>query len=1040
MAKLSIRLLGPFEVKLDEVVITSFESNKVRALLAYLAAEAPRPQPRERLAGLLWPGWPQTSAVSNLRKSLANLRKNMNDHDPDLPSVLSTREAIQFNFESDHWVDIGRFEELLSLNREIESINHHSKTSDRRDLSMMDGLAQAAALYRGDFLEGFSLSDSSEYETWLLAKRSYYRQKYLQLLYRLVDACDQAGRIDLGLRYAQRQLEIEPWQEEAHRQLMRLLALDGQRTAALTQFETCRQQLERELGVYPAVETIQLLERIQKDEIRKLPLPGEGKRSIPTIFDEPEVKHNLPCQLTSFIGRQREITQVKDLLARHRLVTITGPGGVGKTRLAIRVAEEVVGVYSHGVCYVELAPVTNPELVEQTVATALGLRIDQASSIVELLLRFLKTKHVLLLLDNCEHLVEYCAQLADRLLHGCPHLTILVSSREALGVLGETAYRVPSLSLPDFQIQGDRNSISNNEAVALFLDRARSVMPGFEITDNNSSSVLQICQRLDGIPLAIELAAARLDMLTTEQVTKRLANAFGLLTGGARTALPRQQTLRATIDWSYQMLSEQERRLLQHLSIFAGGCTLEGAEAVCCGEGLENEDLLELLTSLVDKSMVHVERVQGEETRYKLLETVRQYAREKSYDMGEIHTLRDRHLAYSVQLAEAGFKGLMTAERLVWTKRLTSELDNLRAAVDWAYGGGEDFESGLRIAAALGFRLMASQGYAREVSVWLRTGLDAANWTTFPDLLHVRALLALEWSNYILNTVTEEGESLLLKAINLCREIGPAANPERVYALGGLSNYIYVPGEVAALWEETLEIGPTLDREFLWMFTNTLQWKGIKEIYFHDFEAAKETALLALRFYGSEGCTDHWSSATAYQILAACEVSNGNYSEGQRHDEKALALYWESGDKIGFAGASCSQAMHLIQQKEFERAVNPNDQALRNWYLGGREKFVLAHIAFLGIILANIGHKLDNDAAKTLFHQAAVLFSIADTLYPPDEELLRLYADNKRSEAEQILRSSLSPDGYTAALAEGQSMTLEQEVELATKIAAAMSP
>ena len=306
---------------------------------------------------------------------------------------------------------------------------------------------------------------------------------------------------------------------------------------------------------------------------------------FPPLASESRPSHNLPLELTAFIGREKEIAQVQLLLHQHRLVTLTGSGGVGKTRLSIQVAGEMLTEFPQGIWYVELAPISDPDLVSHSVAAVLGLREEPNRPIIETLCHFLSNRELLLVLDNCEHLLAACAQLADALLRNAPKLRILISSREALGIAGEHPFRVPSLSLPDPKQMPPLEALQRYEAVQLFTERAGAVLPSFQVTAHNARAVAQICQRLDGIPLALELAAARLNMLTAEQLDSRLDHAFRLLTGGSRTALPRQQTLRAAIDWSYKLLSTSEQVLLRRLAVFAGGSTLEAAEAVCAGDG-----------------------------------------------------------------------------------------------------------------------------------------------------------------------------------------------------------------------------------------------------------------------------------------------------------------------------------------------------------------------------------------------------------------------------------------------------------------------
>ncbi len=428
-----------------------------------------------------------------------------------------------------------------------------------------------------------------------------------------------------------------------------------------------------------------------------------ARRSEERRRGAPLPPNNLPTHLNRFIGREKEIAQIKDRLAENHLVTLTGSGGVGKTRLAIQAAQELLPEYPNGVWLVELAPLTDAALLVQAVGAALGILFETGRPLLATLTDYLRERTLLLVLDNCEHLIDACAQLAEHLLQHCPAMRLLASSREALGIEGETAFRVPSLSLLDIEAGpfGQPASIPAlaSESVQLFVERATDALPDFSFTTANAPVIAQVCRRLDGIALAIELAAARVKVLEVEQIAARLDNAFRLLTGGSRTALPRQQTLRATIDWSYNLLPEIERSLLRRLAVFAGGWYLEAAEAVCAGNGIDEYEVLDLLTQLVNKSLVVVEHEQSEAVRYRLLETVRQYAREKLFATGEGELARQRQLKYFLGLAERARVELTGPKQVAWIKRLEAELDNIRAALEWALES--DIQAGLRLAGAL---------------------------------------------------------------------------------------------------------------------------------------------------------------------------------------------------------------------------------------------------------------------------------------------------------------------------------------------------
>ncbi|HMN62531.1 MAG TPA: AAA family ATPase, partial [Anaerolinea sp.] len=406
--------------------------------------------------------------------------------------------------------------------------------------------------------------------------------------------------------------------------------------------------------------------------------------------------NNLPAQLTSFIGREKEIAGLQERIQERPagLVTLTGSGGTGKTRLALRAAEQLLKRYPQGIWLVELAPVSDPELITRAVAESLGVREDAQRSLLQVLIDYMRDRHMLLILDNCEHVVGAAADLASALLHACPRLHILATSREILGVQGEVPFRCPSLG--------------QTEAQRLFVERAQTISPGFSLTEANNEVIDRICRRLDGIPLAIELAAARTRMLSVDQIAGRLDQAFRLLTGGSRSVLPRHQTLKALIDWSYNLLSAEERVLLLRLSVFAGGWTLEAAEQVCSeGEetgrqlaaGLSPEQILDLLGQLIDKSLIQIEQDAAEEPRYRMLETVRQYARERLVESGGAEDQHERHLDYFLALAQQAEPNLRTRGARRWLDGLDREMDNLRQGLEWSIYGS--VEKGLLLAAAL---------------------------------------------------------------------------------------------------------------------------------------------------------------------------------------------------------------------------------------------------------------------------------------------------------------------------------------------------
>ncbi len=512
---------------------------------------------------------------------------------------------------------------------------------------------------------------------------------------------------------------------------------------------------------------------------------------FPRLETELATPHNLPAALTSFIGRESELESLQRLVAGDsaRLVTLTGPGGTGKTRLALEAAAGLMQSFRDGIRLVELAPLSDPALIPQTVATVLGVHESTGKSFTQVVIEHLRGKRLLLILDNCEHVVEAAAAWAEQLLQACQHLHILATSREILGTPGETPFRVPSLALPA-AVNVPFEALARCESVRLFVERARTALPTFALTEANAASVRRICQRLDGIPLAIELAAARVRVLSVDEIAARLDDSFRLLTGGSRTVLSRHQTLRALIDWSYNLLTPPERTLFLRLSVFAGGFTLAAAESICADSAaLDRVDILDLLAQLVDKSLVIP--VDAAPTtaaptgmRYRLLETIRQYARDRLHDAGGGSAVRDRHLDYFLRLAEEAEPQLRRGEQVAWLDRLEGELDNVRLALEWSLAARVD--DGLRLAGAL-LWFWHIRGHRNEGIDWVKQlvaaqgDLDGAG-EPERHLIRGRAFLALGFLTQFQNQ-PDQGQGPLRQAI---QHLSIAGRPGRLW-LGAAS-------------------------------------------------------------------------------------------------------------------------------------------------------------------------------------------------------------------------------------------------------------
>jgi predicted ATPase len=674
------------------------------------------------------------------------------------------------------------------------------------------------------------------------------------------------------------------------------------------------QQLVRD--ILPAdTELIDLGERRLKDLLRpehlyQLSAPGLAS-SFPPVKTLDAYRNNLPVQLTSFIGREREISEVKQLLKNHHLVTLTGPGGTGKTRLSLQVAADLLDRFPHGVWFIELAPLTDADLIPQTILSAIGIS-EQSGQPLEVLRDYLREKKILIVLDNCEHLLQASATVASILLKAAPGLNVLASSREALGVPGEASYPVPSLSLPDIKHVPAIEQLSQYEAVRLFIERASLVAPHFAADNSSAPFIAQICYRLDGIPLAIELAAARVKMLSVEQISKRLDDRFRLLTGGARTLLPRQQTLRALIDWSYDLLSAQERSLLRRLSVFADGWTLEAAEEVCVGQNdIVSDDVFDLLTQLINKSLVFViEHSQSGETRYSMLETIRQYGRDRLLEAGGIEFLRERHLSYFMKLTGQAGLELYRSNQAFWLNRLDEELDNLRLALEWALA--TDVEHGLGMVAGPVYRFWLFRSTSRELGNWLAQFLERYD---EPGSLCVRAL-AIQ-SHCLGNTEGNfhEAHRLAEKSLQMAR--GLQDRQSEAFSLSILGGLTLLQGDLAEavpLLEQSLaiyrELGDKLGQ------ASTIDWLSINN---SDLERATAYAKEGLALCRAQG--DLTGVASILTTLARLTYSRGDFSSPAPWLEEVLSIARQIGDQVREDEALITYGALAYWQKDYLKAI-----------------------------------------------------------------------------------------------------------------------
>ncbi len=694
---------------------------------------------------------------------------------------------------------------------------------------------------------------------------------------------------------------------------------------------------------------------------------------FPPLKSLDALANNLPRQLTSFIGRDREMAEVQKLLATTCLLTLTGAGGSGKTRLALQVATDLLERYPDGVWLAQLAPLSEPALVPKAVASALDIPEQPGRPLADTVVDYLRPKALLLLLDNCEHLLQACADLANTLLQACPNLLILATSRESLGVTGETTWRVPSLSVPDPQRLPPLDRFVQYEAVRLFIDRAAASDPQFAVTSSNASAVAQVCHRLDGIPLALELAAARVKVLAVEQIAARLDDRFRLLTGGSRTALPRQQTLRAAMDWSHDLLSQKERAVLRRLSVFAGGCTLEAAEAVCAGKRIKEHGILDLLTQLVDKSLVNAETLGGE-VRYRMSETIRQYAQDRLVASGEAAEGRTRHRAWYLDLAERAEARLYGPEQLMWLNRLEMEHDNLRAALGWSTTEEEDAEIRVRLAAAL-YRFWDYHTHWAEGREWLETALAGSR--DIKSTARVKALY---------------GEGLLVLR-------------QRDY------------GRAMAPFDESLTLARELgDQKGVVM---ALVGRGLVSTRQGDFDAA--TAQFEESLELSRKLEDKWRVAMVLHNMGGMARGKGDYAKSVGLCEESLAIFrtLDAKRSIAFSLLSTGHAVRL--QGDLERAAGLYRESLA-LFGETRDKWVATEcIEGLALIAS----------AQGKHERTARLFGVAEAA----RETFGITTPHLKAGDQEHFWTAIreEPEGtaFAAAWAEGRAMTLEQAIEYA---------
>jgi predicted ATPase/class 3 adenylate cyclase len=693
---------------------------------------------------------------------------------------------------------------------------------------------------------------------------------------------------------------------------------------------------------------------------------------FPTLASLDARPHNLPTHPTALLGRERELAEVRRLFGDGaRLVTLTGPGGTGKTRLGLQVAAELLDDFEHGAFLVELAPISDPALVASTIAQALGVRDVGSRPVMDTLKEYLRARSLLLLLDNFEQVVAAAPIVAD-ILAACPGLAALVTSREPLRVRGEREYAVPPLALPEAGQVTTPEVVSNAPAAVLFVQRARAIRADFALSDENAAAVAEICARLDGLPLAIELAAARIRLLAPDAMLSRLGHGLSLLSGGRRDLPTRQQTLRNAIAWSYDLLDGPERRLFRRLGVFVGGFTIDAAESVCAADD-PGVDMLDGLESLIAKSLVKSQADVGSDSRFTMLATIREFALERLEESREIAAMRRRHAACVLRLAEDAAPKLEGAEQITWLDRLDIEADNVRAALTWSQAAG-DFETGLRIAGALAW-FWHFRGHAGEGRAWLAAALDAPTAQVAPAT-RVRALIA---ANVLVNVAGDTAECRRLggEAVRIARELGDPRTLGRALTILASSTFFDDPATARQHYEEAIPI---------------------------------------LRAVG-----DNWGLAFALGPKVAAARAAGDYVAAHALHLEGAALSRQVGDRRAIGMALIGAAFTWRLQGDLTRAITLYQEALQPLHELG-DRWMLARS--LGGLAAVHSLQAEHRRAARIYGAAEAL---RETIGAPVNVSLRPDYDYRVADTRRALGATV----FAAAWAEGRAMTLEQAVAYA---------
>jgi predicted ATPase/DNA-binding SARP family transcriptional activator/DNA-binding CsgD family transcriptional regulator len=988
-------LLGGFRVSVGSRTIDedAWRLRKAAALVKLVALAPGYRLHREQAMEALWPDLGLSAASNNLRQTLHVARRTLHPDSEIASGYLSVSgEQLVLCPQGQLWVDVEAFEEAADTARRSK-----------------DPAAYRAAieLYSGELLP------ENRYEEWAESRRRELRQKFLSLLVELARLYEERGaeeELEPAVQALQRALAKDSTIEEAHVSLMRLYASSGRSGEALRQYERLSEALSGGLGAEPSASARALREEIAAGRFPATLTEPAGLPAGETVAGGGVGKHNLPTQRSSFVGREGEMVEVKRALAMTRLLTLTGTGGSGKTRLALEVARELVGVYPDGVWLVELAPLSEGKLVPQAVAKAVGVPEQSARSLADALVETLRAKEMLLVLDNCEHLVEAAARLVAVLLDSCPRLRVLATSREALSVAGESRWPVPTLSVPDPRRSPTVGELERSESARLFAERARHRHPYFTMGSENARAVAEICRRLDGLPLAIELAAARVGTLSVEQISEKLEDSLKLLTRGDRTAVPRQRTLRGTLDWGHDLLSEPEQKLLRRLSVFAGGWTLESAEAVGWGNDIEQGETLDLLSGLVEKSLVVSEPTEDGGVRYRLLEPVRQYALEKLEESKNVESVRRRHAEYFLALAEEAEPELWGPEDKAWLERLEAEHDNLRAALSWTLERREA-EPALRLAGGL-WRFWITRGYYEEGRRWFEGALEKGERTAARSrVLAGLGHLAL-WQGDLSRAKTAAQEGL-----KLSKEVGIKG----MFA----ADFLIILGEVAMRTKEhnerakeLLEAALVLSREtgdrrgMAWSLGSLANVSSSQEDHERAKELYEEGLALSRELGGAETISVQLLSL-GYEFLL-----EGNHERATALNEEAATLLRNRGYRTGLEKALDNLGWAALVRGDHNRATELFEESVALCKELGDKSTAAESLEGLACTAAAKG---EAERAARLFGAAQGQYETGGYHHTPRERALR---EPYMADA----RSRLNGAVWEAKLEDGRAMSLEEAI------------